>query len=55
MDFCQTFVARDKDELMISWDQKVKGQGHSMTKYAKTKHGAQWSEAYRAQCCGFEL
>jgi len=34
-DFCQTFVtgaSRDRDELIRFWGQKVKGQGHSMTK-----------------------
>ena len=35
-DFRQTFVtgaSRDRDELIRFWDQKVKGQGHSMTEY----------------------
>jgi len=38
IDFHQTFVSSaswDKDELLGFWGQKVKGQGHSMTKYAK--------------------
>jgi len=36
MDFCGTFVIGAswvKDELFRFWGQKVKGQGHSMTKY----------------------
>jgi len=35
-DFRQTFVtgaSQDRDELIRFWGQKVKGQGHSMTKY----------------------
>ena len=35
-DFRQTFVtgaSRDRDELVIFWGQKVKGQGHGMTEY----------------------
>jgi len=38
MDFHQTFVISppwDKDELISLWGQKVKGQGHSMSKCAK--------------------
>jgi len=38
MDLHQTFVNNaswDKDEPFSFWDQKVKGQGHTMTKYAK--------------------
>jgi len=37
-DFHQTFdssAASNRDEMVRLWGQKVKGQGHSMTKYAK--------------------
>jgi len=36
-DFHQTFASSaswDRDEVFSFWDQKVKGQGHSMTKRA---------------------
>jgi len=37
-DFHQTFVTSaswEKDELFSFWGQRVKGRGHSVTKYAK--------------------
>ena len=40
-DFRQTFVtgaSKDRDELITFWDQKVKGQGHSMTEYIPDFH-----------------
>ena len=41
-------AAWGKDELIRSCDQKVKGQGPSVTKYAKSNHWDRRAEAYRA-------
>jgi len=44
MDFLQSFVANapwDKDDLIRSWSQKVKGQAPIMVRYAKNTIFAQ--------------